>query len=300
MELNFFITELESALQKKGIPSEIAKRHVKNLSRSFTEEDLSEIENMDSTSEIEDLADSISVIFSKKAKALPGKTEHTEKNPTVGNSGENIPPTQINEDQISKEKQTTLSEIKNEKDNSISEKSHLSGRNSAEISHNKPTDLTDNIDSSDEYDYSDYSPEIKGTTKGITTFWVGFFLTLPVTLSILAILFIGFAAIFASLIVILLLFICALIGTVASGAGISLIGIIYGVTQLFSFTSAGIYEIGLGIITAGCALFISVLLYNCAVRFLPWVMRKTAVLFKFACFKIKSLYLYIKRWCYKI
>ena len=300
MELNFFITELESALQKKGIPSEIAKRHVKNLSRSFTEEDLSEIESMDSTSEIEDLADSISVIFSKKAKALSGKNEHTEKNSSIVDSEENLPPTQISENPTGKEKQPAHSEIKSENNNSIPEEAPIPARNSAEISHSKPADLTDNIDNSDTYDFSDYSPEIKGTPKGITTFWVALFLTLPITLTILSIVFLGFVAIFASIIAVILLFICALIGTVAAGAGISLIGIIYGVTQLFSFTSAGIYEIGLGIITAGCALFISVLLYNGAVRFLPWLMRKTAVLFKFVCYKLKSLYLYIKRWCYKI
>ena len=44
MELNIFMRELESALVERGIPGETAKKHVSNLRRTFTSDDLSEIE----------------------------------------------------------------------------------------------------------------------------------------------------------------------------------------------------------------------------------------------------------------
>ena len=68
MELNIFMRELESALVERGIPGETAKKHVSNLRRTFTSDDLSEIEAIQSGSEIEQLADSISLILNRNTR----------------------------------------------------------------------------------------------------------------------------------------------------------------------------------------------------------------------------------------
>jgi len=73
MELNIFMRELESALIRRGIPNETALKHVSNLRRTFTTDDLTEIEAIQSTDEIEQLADSISVILNKNRN--PVQTE---------------------------------------------------------------------------------------------------------------------------------------------------------------------------------------------------------------------------------
>ncbi len=66
-----------------------------------------------------------------------------------------------------------------------------------------------------------------------------------------------------------------LIAIAAVAAVISLVGVIYGVFQLFTASAAvGYYEIGIGLIAAGCASFVCILLYNAAIRFNPWLLRK--------------------------
>ena len=70
MELNIFMRELESALVKRGIQDETARKHVANLRRTFTSDDLSEISVIRSTTEIEELADSISLILNKNTQSI--------------------------------------------------------------------------------------------------------------------------------------------------------------------------------------------------------------------------------------
>ena len=78
-------------------------------------------------------------------------------------------------------------------------------------------------------------------------------------------------AIIAGLIVSLLA--VAAIGTLASIAGI-----IYGVVKLSTQRGEGIFEIGLGVLVAGATLLSGVLIYNFALRLMPWVIKKTAFL----------------------
>ena len=56
MELNIFMHELKKALVERGIPEETAAKHVSNLSRSFTNDDLSEINAIRSYEEVQQLA----------------------------------------------------------------------------------------------------------------------------------------------------------------------------------------------------------------------------------------------------
>ena len=110
----------------------------------------------------------------------------------------------------------------------------------------------------------------------------------------------GFAGLFVGLTVAIILSIIAMIAIVAAGSIISLVGIIYGATLLFSFVAAGVYEIGLGVSVAGIVIFASVLLYNLAIRFIPWLMKKVAALLVYVCGKLKLLFYYIRRECFKL
>ena len=51
---------------------------------------------------------------------------------------------------------------------------------------------------------------------------------------------------------------------------------------------------------AGMVLFAAVLLYNAAVRFLPWVMRWLTVFFGFVFGKLRQLFYVVRRECYKL
>jgi hypothetical protein len=131
-------------------------------------------------------------------------------------------------------------------------------------------------------------------------FWVGLILTLPLSVGLLAAITGAFAVLFAALILLIVGCVAGLVAFVAAGAGISLVGIIFGITQLFSFVAAGIYEIGLGIMIAGAVLFLSILVYNFAIRLLPWLISLLGIFMGFVFRKLKDLFHFVRRECYKL
>jgi uncharacterized membrane protein len=95
--------------------------------------------------------------------------------------------------------------------------------------------------------------------------------------------------------------IAALIVFIAAGACVSLIGIVYGVIQLVAgLTPIGLFEIGLGIIVGGSVLLIGILVYNFAMRLIPFGMKQLARLFKFAFCKGRDAYIMAKGVCEKL
>ena len=134
-------------------------------------------------------------------------------------------------------------------------------------------------------------------------FWVIFFCCIPILFVLLGVIVSIFALLFFGLIALILLLVAALAVAVAIGSGVSLIGIIYGVIQFFSaggFTAVGLYEAGMGILAAGITMLVGVLIYNAAIRFIPFVMKKLRVLFKFIFKKLGVLAEYLKGVCASI
>ena len=292
MELNIFMRELESALVERGIPGETAKKHVSNLRRTFTSDDLSEIEAIQSGSEIEQLADSISLILSKSVR-------------TAAAQADNIP---------SPQPQKTAAAAPRTAKPAEAPKPVPAAKPVPKAQPAKPVPQVQQVQQApapkpkrqqieipdDEDDYYSYEPAKDVTTRGMLIFWIGLFLTLPLTIVLGAALFGTFAAVIVALSAMIIGLIAVLIAVAACGAGVSLVGIVFGITQLFSFLSAGIYEIGLGIMVAGAVLFVSILLYNIAIRFLPWLIGRLGNLLGWICGKIKTLFYVVRRECYKL
>lgn len=245
MEINTFVSSLESALIRRGISEDRAVRQVASLRNSFTREDFEEIEAFQTPDEIENLADNLASIMQKSPSPKPATVE-----------------------------------------------------SAAPL---KPEDVSPaNDKSADEYAALDDEEVQIATTKGMTIFWVGLLLTLPITLALLAIPVAFFAALFGVLIGLIIVGIAAMVALAGAGALLALVAIIYGITQLFSFTTAGIYEISLGVIVIGLALAAAVLFYNFSVRFVPWLIRKTAVFCRFVFGKLKTLFLAVRKECYQL
>ena len=152
MELNIFMHELKKALVERGIPEETAAKHVSNLSRSFTNDDLSEINAIRSYEEVQQLADSISVILSK------GKSSQQQNPPPAA---EQIPPV------------ATPSDRHEAKEVVVKPQARQAPRQRPQPK-------------AEEDSYFEYSPENTPSTKGMLIFWVGLFLTLPITLGLAA------------------------------------------------------------------------------------------------------------------
>jgi len=281
MELNIFMRELQSALIDRGIPEQIAAKQVSNFQRSFTADDLSEIEAIQTNDEIEKLADSISAAIVKKMKAARAAQASA--------SGENRAP--VPAQPAKKPPQPKPEPIPEEKP---------APKPAKPVQKPAPKQDVRDLFDDDADEYFEYSPESGTTTRGMIIFWIGLFLTLPFTIAILAGIFLVFAALFIGLAALVVAGCVLLAAVVAAGAVVSLVGIIFGITQLFSFVAAGIYEIGLGIMIAGAVLFVSVLIYNISVRFFPWLIVQVGTLMGFVYGKLKDLFLLIRRECYKL
>jgi uncharacterized membrane protein len=118
----------------------------------------------------------------------------------------------------------------------------------------------------------------------------------------LALITVGLYVFFWVALALMLIFsIAGLIVFVAAGCCISLIGIVYGVIQLVAGeTPIGLFEIGLGVIVIGSVLLIGILVYNFAMRLIPFAMKQLAKLFKFAFVKGKDAYITVKGVCEKL
>lgn len=260
MNIDIFMEKLTLALIERGVPENAAAKHTGALRQSFDSEDLGEIEAMTSSDEIESLADSLSAILRRKNTSA-APSETGEPKPLPAS-----PP--------------------------------------AEVKPKPPVPVTNTDtpaarqDSDDEI--FDFGPIEKATTKGMAIFWCGLFITLPISLAVLGAVFSAFGLAYIALFGMIAALVVGMIAIIAAGSVISLVGIIYGITQLFSFVEAGIYEIGLGIIVAGAVLLISVLIFNFATRLLPIVIKKLSVFFAFVLKKIKEAFFALRRECYKL
>lgn len=92
-------------------------------------------------------------------------------------------------------------------------------------------------------------------------------------------------------------FIVSLVVVTIAGTGLTLVGIIYGVTQMSVSRPIALYEIGLGIALGGVALMAGVLLYNGAVRLMPWVIRRMNRFSRFSVRALRRLVRYFKKAC---
>lgn len=144
-------------------------------------------------------------------------------------------------------------------------------------------------------DYIDEEP-----APNSTIFWVLFGVSLPVTIPLALCAIALFIAVWGGLAALIAGSIAALIVTAAGGTALSLIGIIYGITKLFSVMPVGLYEIGLGVLVGGCVMFTGILLYNFAVRLLPRVIKLVAQFFRYLYGQFIVLFVFLRKECAKL
>lgn len=103
----------------------------------------------------------------------------------------------------------------------------------------------------------------------------------PTILLLLGVSFGVFVALFIALAAAILLIALAIIAIVGGGSVISLASLLYGATQLLSATKyIGLHEVGFGLLVAGATMAASIILYNIAVRLIPYLFSKIAQLTK--------------------
>lgn len=114
-------------------------------------------------------------------------------------------------------------------------------------------------------------------------FWILFSLALPFIIALGLVMVLLYIAFWVVLALIMIFFIAGLIAFVFVGVLVSLIGIIYGVIMVIKGVSpVGLFEIGLGITVGAAVMFVGILVYNFAIRLIPFCMKMLAKLLSFA------------------
>lgn len=115
--------------------------------------------------------------------------------------------------------------------------------------------------------------------------------TIPIAVALILISFVLYLGFWVALALAMIACIAVLIVFVTVGALISLVGIVYGVVQLITGqVPVGLFEVGLGVIVGAAVMFIGILVYNFAVRFIPFGMKLLAKLFRAGFRAIRSGY----------
>lgn len=100
-----------------------------------------------------------------------------------------------------------------------------------------------------------------------------------------------------ALAVVIAVLLLALVGIVVAGTAYSVLGLIFGIIEAFSGNAAAaVFEVGLALCVGGVVMFIGIWVYNFAIRFIPFIIKKLGVLlvlifklFKKALVKLKAL-----------
>lgn len=101
----------------------------------------------------------------------------------------------------------------------------------------------------------------------------------PTIILLLGVSFGIFAGLFILLAAAILLIAVGIIVIVGGGSIVSLVALLYGATQLLSTAKyIGLHEVGFGLLVAGVTMAASILLYNVAVRLIPYLFQKIAQL----------------------
>ncbi len=288
MEFNAFLAALKSSLVERGIDQNTADRYVTAVSRSFKEDDLHRIATYQKPSDFASLSDNLSAaIKRKKAAETPNKSSAAapaQQSPAriapqsrSAASSQRVRPTQNTQ---------AAPEKKSFPDNVIDFFRTLPARFSA--AKKKPAQ--------DDND----SEFMEVGENGKKIFWIAFACLSPLLLFFLLVYFGFFAALYVAVALAIVFCVIVLVLLVAAGSAVALIGLVYGVIRLFSIPAEGLYEIGLAIIIIGLVMLFGVLIYNLALRVLPLLFRQIKRLFLFTFDKLKALYYYLKKECYKL
>ena len=312
MDIRSFGTFLENTLIKRGVSENAAKQRVSSLLDSLTPEDVQELEAINSQEGLKDITEKFVTLLNENKK-LP-KPEPRDKTVKPAGPAKAAPQSAPQAQQPSQAaapqqvKQPSGEIVITEKKPQAQQPSQTPAQApQQQMQQTPPQGLSQpqkpaKPDPLDAYDISKQAeePEPEPTEKGRTVFIVGALITLPITLFLLSVMLIAFGAVFLALAAVSLAIIVAMIALIAAGSILAVVGIIYGFTQLFSSVPVGLYEIGLGVLIIGIVFLVSILLYNIALRFIPWVMKKVVVLFRFVCRQLKRLFYYVRKECYKL
>jgi len=142
---------------------------------------------------------------------------------------------------------------------------------------------------------TDTVPDEETIKKNRTKFWIIFAATSPIIASILAATAAVFALIFFAIAIMIILAVAMLVAVTAIGTLVSLFGLIFGAAQMLASLPIGLYECGLAIMIGSAAMFVGILIYNFAIRLLPFAAHWLLVFMRYVFKKYRQLFVFLKK-----
>ena len=290
MDISAFTDRLYAAIIEKGIEPEIASKYINQLKPYLRPEDVAGITDSDIDESVRICLETISGGTDLNSDNADTADQYSD---TENDSDFLDELFSSNMDPVTSNAATAIFETPVQKESTVDD-------TVPDVSA-VPNDNVDNGAFDDYIPYDDPKTQTKTkekiTPRGVAMLVLITLASSPLWLLASVLFFLPFAAMFIAEFALTAALVCALAGVAALGAAASLTGIIYGIVMSFTDSITGVYEIGFAIIIAGVTMIVCVLVYNGAVRFMPWVIKKTSVFFKFAFSKIKPLIQAYKRWC---
>lgn len=313
MDKQTFYAELSERLLNVGLSQEYIERHIAQFESYFSGKSDNEV-----SAEISKLGDLNKVAARIKRMTEKSINEAKIENEAKTHNDTNTDNADNNEVIISEQPSSDNDEIINrEEDELLTEYEDVKLADDDVTVFEKPEQPSDDTDIGADF-ANDGS---HGTKRGITVlddklssvtvsaldqetidknrkkFWIIFAATSPITAALLAATAAAFALAFFLIAVIILVAVGALVFITAAGTVVSVFGIIFGASQMLNSVPIGLYECGVSVIIAAIAMFAGILVYNFAVRLMPYAAKWLLVFLRYVARKYRELYVYLKKEC---
>ncbi len=308
MDKQTFYAELSERLLGLGLSREYIERHISQFEMYFKGKSDSEISN--EISKLGDLNKVAARIKRMTEKSInEAKIENDSKTDNSEKTDNEMPETESADNNV----------IINREEDELVEASDDDRFSDDDVTVFEKSEDTP-IDAENDSDVQSYS-ESHGTKRGVAVvdrkehsvtvsaldqeaieknrkkFWIIFAATSPITAALLAATAATFALAFFAIAVIILIAVGALVFITAAGTVVSIFGLIFGVSQMINSVPIGLYECGVSVMIAAVAIFVGILVYNFAVRLMPYAAKWLLVFLRYVARKYRELYVYLKKEC---
>ncbi len=299
MDKKTFYDELSAKLRELGVRNDYIDKHINQFENYFADKSSEQVEaEIARLGDIDRVASRIKRMTDKMLLAdtgIPEGERHEDPAEKTGETGEtenepDLPP----ETDIAAEEIRQIRSLKKGRDRSQAADDLFDDGDesikpavSANDGPDKDRRLTSRVKKT--------SFDDKDIKKKLTVFRILSILCIPLVLLILLATAAVFAVIFL-IIALLVIFAVAVLALVTvAGTCIFAFGFILGVVKLLENLPVGLYECGLSLMIGSAALFVGILIYNFAVRLMPFAASKLLQFMKFVFRKYRVLYAYIKK-----
>ena len=273
MEKEAILIMLATKLDEYGVPEEDILRNVKMFERYLDGMTPRELEHELKNIDINVIADRIYNIIAKKKKPVNRAGIAVEPAPQPTKTIKVIPSASRLARTQSEDTKVRLEPIQYEK-----------------VEKAPPPINFESLEMVPDIEEDDEEP-----VKASWLFWLFFLISLPLTVPILLGIFLVYLSVFLAIAAAIAGLVAVLVAIVASGSALALIGVIYGITQTFSALPIGLFELGLGLIIGGTAMLVGILIYNFAVRFLPFLIKKFLQFTIYSLHMLRRLFVHLKK-----